>query len=938
MSTQLIDFESGSLTTGDSGERTDSDATKPIAAGEGVKSAVFDRPLENLRARTEELRKKVEELLYRADADKWIITGGDAMGQVTLSGAVPFPEVTWSASAGAFLITEDIVVQPFMAPNTDLFASQDYVFGGAATFTFSLTAHTATPAIGPLRQDYQLANSARIIWEEALPGAISGGYCEAALEGSPEHILRITIRNDGLTQASNVVTALNLILAPTVTTSPFSYVLAGIGSTYVLLSDITGSTDVTLTSSYSRELHLIARTDVPTFFGSNPLADDGDGVGIWFEELVDSVATGRGGRRQATPLTYDDVLHSQPNTTVPVSKLFLFSATPEQIPGAIPLCRRIGTSLVFIDGTVVADGETATFGGEGSIDTLRAEYDAHVAGTADKHTAAVVTTALIAGSPESAGASDVQAQLAALYGHVNDRVEAADLAEDTGASDGTTLVGVEAITGTPTSTTRGTLKNTITELLAGVNARARIASSEKITGAWQHINAGSFSEYANTVSMTAHWSASRSGGAAGPGVAIANIERGLSEQASSPNYHMWGNPRAWVNRGGLSDIAIDKQIVLNVRNTAAQTVSGMISRVIISGGRSDAVIRISNIYSLLGASNAIDLSAYLPSGSGEVWQILSLCSVGDGVFGVMFRDVTPASDEYRVHCFQMTYGSPAYTVAPYSSFPATGVALPGVGAFGAAPPLPANACNMVSDGTYLFTANGWNAGDTTDVISRITCSSGAISSGRGDCPNDANEFTTGGLCSLGNNVYFTLFNISSGVPTMSSIQKTSLAAGAGTAGLPMALGTTIGDYCEDICTDGVALYCPIYVGDVIPYCTASQKVGKIEGSGFIIGSSAFAHCCFDGRNLWLTEYVAGKGTNLIAIDVARVRGTDVTTTMLAGGARRYFPFRFGEFAAANPQVGRLLFDGGSIITPIDSESGETYSGTFVRLSCSTDRG
>jgi hypothetical protein len=444
------------------------DAIKPIDAGERVQAAVIDRPFENLRARTEELRKKVEELLYRADADKWIITGGNIIGQVAGPTAA-FPTVTWDATAGSFTVSEAIVVQPFVSPNTDIFALQQYTFAAASTFIFEANDDVlglAPVLSGDILYDYQLANSIRIIWEvSASLGA--GVFCVATLEGSPDHIVRIVIRNDSSTLASHVEDALNTILAPVIAASPIKFSLGGLGTTVIDLADIAGYEDVVLTGTYSRELHRIATAELAAFFAipAYTLTDDGDGIGIWYEELIDSNPAERGGRRQATPTTFVDAapLVLPPNTEIPSSKLFKFSLEPNKIPGCIPLCRRIGTYLVFIDGTVVEHGQTAQFGLDNAAD---------------------IYSAAIVDSPSSLAAGTIHAQMIESLGHINDRVVLTDLAQDTGASDGTTLIGAEAITGTPTSTTRGTQKNTNTELLAGINARARKSTREEITGNW----------------------------------------------------------------------------------------------------------------------------------------------------------------------------------------------------------------------------------------------------------------------------------------------------------------------------------------------------------------------------------------------------------------------------------------------------------------------
>jgi len=413
MSNQLIDFESGSTTTGDSGERTTSTAIKPILSGEGVKSAVLDRPLENLRARTEEIRKSVEDLLYRADADKWIITGGSGTGAVTVPGAAAFPTVTWNATAGAtgtFTISEPIVIQPLMAPYRDIKGIGE----GAHTYTITDSVpNTVTFTFYSRLFDYQLANQLRIIWEEKDSSLITGGYCVATLEGSPAHVLRIVIRDDGMTQGTNINTALGLILPATAVSHSMGGTGSTYGSTYVALSDITDP-DFVIKGNYSRELHRLTDTELVTFFGTtaNHMHTDGEGLGIWFEEIIDSDPLTFGGRRQSTPDTAP-----APNTAVTASKLFLTTTESSKIHGAIPLCRRIGTYLVFVDGTVVGNGQTVKFGQKGT-------------------------------------------EIVDIF---------ALLADQAGADAGNTLIGCDAVTDTPLSLVAGTQRAQTVELLGDVN-------------------------------------------------------------------------------------------------------------------------------------------------------------------------------------------------------------------------------------------------------------------------------------------------------------------------------------------------------------------------------------------------------------------------------------------------------------------------------------
>lgn len=919
MSTQLIDFESGSVTTGDSGERLEEESIKPYVAGERVQAAVFDRPLENLRARTEELRKKVEDLLYRADADKWIITGGNSVGAVT-GPTSPFPTVTWTAGAtNKFTISEAIVVQPLMAPIQDLFASKLYTFGGVETFNIFPKNNSKEYDV---YFDYQHANSARIIWETATLSL--GVTCVVTIEGEPDHILRIKIRDDSSTTAANVITELNTVLGGLMS-PPFDYTSGGPGTTILDLADIAGDEDVTLEGTYSRELHHIPTTAISNFFLATTLADDGDGIGIWFEELVDSDLATFGGRRQATTSTPSSGGGAPPNTSITVDKLFKFSTEPEKISGAIPLCRRIGTSLVFVDGTVVAAGQTATFGGEGSIDALLAAYTAHKNGTADKHAAGDITStpySWIAASNVGAVINEIVDDLALTGAGVSGASRVGNEAIDTGSAHSETAVG-------------GTVHAHIDSLAGWIANRAHKTAGEKITGKWDHIGSSSDdTDYECDAYVKHRLDAGRSGGASGPGITIAKLETGLIDRGDTSSPYMWGNPRAACNRASIGAVNLDKQIMMNVRRDHAKiTEAGMLSRVIVSCGRTNGNIYVKDAYDINGTTTTISVAAHLPA-AGADWRLLSICACGSGIFGVLAQNVTPAPNQtYRVHQFTMSHTSGGgYAITPRPGMPATGVALDGTGPEGLGTALCSNI--IAKDSFTLYTLNGWNASSGGKILSAITTSDGSVSYGRGDCPSSATCWATGGLTMDSSSLFFTTYDNppGSGIPRVAAANLFDLTLGRG--GFPIDLGATIAQYCVDLCHDGSMLFMPLIDGNVEVFCLDGTAQATLTAGTIAIGN--LFHCCADGRNVWFSEYVAGN-VNLIGVDAARVRSGAPDTTMDFAGARKYFITRDSEACSAGSAMGRLLYDGDSVLVGLDNDTGQSLTGKFAKLTCATDR-
>lgn len=924
MSTQLIDFESGSPTTGDSGERADTVAIKPIVPGDRVQSAVIDRPLENLRARTEELRGKVEELLYRADADKWVITGGNNIGQVTVPGVAAFPTVSWNSTTGIFTMSAHAVIQPFMAPNTDLFATQTYVFDATDTFAFAANDDALA---GDILYDYQLANSIRIIWETATLGV--GVFCTATLEGNPDHILRIIIRDDNTTNAAHVETALNLILGPAIPASPLKFTLTGPGTTFLDLTDIAGYTNVVMTGTYSRELHYLSTTQLNAFFATpaNVLSVDGDGIGIWYEELTDSTLADRGGRRQATPTTLDDGTGLAPSTEVPSTKLFKFSTEPAKIPGAIPLCRRIGTYLVFVDGTVVGNGQTVQFGQSGLSPTWLQLADQ--AG-ADAGNTTIGCDAIV-DSPSSLAAGTLRAQTVELLGHVNDRTVITDLAEDTGAASGATLVGSEAIADTPTSLIRGTVTSQTTALLTAVNARARIASPELITGNWQRLGPVISKDYHQNIDLSTRLDLSSHGGAWGPTVEFSDISR---KAASTGNNIYWGNPKASSNDYHLLPQAhpIIGQCVCNVPISATYTpTSGMLSRVLVSLSGNVTTPRI-YLTDPLDEFNytAIDLSSYLPVGGP--WVGTAICAVTDTRIAAMFTDET----DHIVQCWDITDGT-TINFSVVSGW-GTGVVLPGTG-----PSVWAGDAIIASyTGSVLFTLNSWDAGNQGHIISAINVATHVVtSSGIGDALGNSTTYATGGLMCDTLYVYFTTLDYSSHIPRLCSATQLNLAVGAG-GDLPKALGDADNEICCSLAFDGINIYAPVKTPSsasaaIWVYDVTDKRAAAISDPNFGGADASLygelKYCCFDGVNLWVQEVAFGQ-LYLWAIDVGTIDSAsgcywrDVTP-------RRFPILRYSEIntdgGVTYANLGPITHDGSSVFTALESVGTSTLSSDMRRV-------
>lgn len=353
MSDQSVYFNTG--LSGDTDERASTAAILPIVAGEKVKAAIVDRPLENLRSRTEVLREQTEEQKFLKDSDmRWLITGGNTIGTATGN---DMPRVTWTPVSNKFTIvgglndvTPCIILQPIQGPKVDKKGTHTYAFTG--TYSGSVTISTSYFA-------YEGGARHQVIWAEAAEAGLGGNKCSVVFSGTPEHVMTITVASEGTTTIQNLK---DQFTAVGMNRSGFAATTSGSTATLLEYTQrvTAADTDFTFTATYDRELHYITKAQIDYFFttmGKTILS--GDTLGIYYPFMVDpDNPTTRGGRRQATPTS--DPGGGGANTAVTAAQLFISSEYPEKIPQSIPICKRIGDDLIFIDGTVVRGDEPTT--------------------------------------------------------------------------------------------------------------------------------------------------------------------------------------------------------------------------------------------------------------------------------------------------------------------------------------------------------------------------------------------------------------------------------------------------------------------------------------------------------------------------------------------------------------------------------------------------
>lgn len=359
---QFIDLTKG--TGGDSGF-DEPEAIQPCLNGENVDAAdpgvgyggIINRPAENLRQRTEAIRTALNELLYLRDADRGLMLGGP--------GRVTWPGSTTAAASGIPVLDDTLYVIPALTPGSEQTAPIPPVTSKFGTLTLQRTGPAAGIVVTSARRSY-------LGGDQISVKVVSGGALSAVLADPEERTILLTVTNS--TTLLQAITALNNITASPAAAALVTCALAAGASNSDTL--VTTQAKQFVAGNVDGEGHAITPANLASFFTSNPTSAlaEGDTLGIWFDEVVESGGTG--GRRQAIP--------ENSNTAVPAASFFNSRISPSKVPNGIPICKVIGGRLVFLSGTQIPAGVTNySFVGTNASSTTYAGGAAWLDGTAN---------------------------------------------------------------------------------------------------------------------------------------------------------------------------------------------------------------------------------------------------------------------------------------------------------------------------------------------------------------------------------------------------------------------------------------------------------------------------------------------------------------------------------------------------------------------------
>lgn len=409
---QYVQFDTGATDSG----QNDASSISPVENGEAAIAAVFQRPSENLRARTEVVRTELEALKYLADADRGMLLSSPG-------------SATWDGlPIGTFSVTADVTLRPFLAPATSTPATLSTNTNVALTNQVVVATHQL--GTSSQKRAYSGANQISIAWVPA-----SGGAFSVVKSGDPDVLYTVTF--DSLTTTNSaLVSALN----GNVTFQNGGLVASlGAGTVGADLVVIPAGEQAQryLSGAMDAEKHVISASTLNTFAAANPM-QEGDVLCIWYDELVSSTPGTYGGRRQSIDEAPENI---PPNngSDIPIGSLFLLRLNPERTVGAIPVCTVANEKLIFANNRVYGPGET------GPIETSGSSYQGSLPD--------------VFANGSSLPAASFEDTFDTLVNWLG----------ASGATPGGDRLGVKAIAGSPVSISSGTLSDALNSIITATN-------------------------------------------------------------------------------------------------------------------------------------------------------------------------------------------------------------------------------------------------------------------------------------------------------------------------------------------------------------------------------------------------------------------------------------------------------------------------------------
>jgi hypothetical protein len=338
--------------------------------------------------------------------------------------------------------------------------------------------------------------------------------------------------------------------------------------------------------------------------------------------------------------------------------------------------------------------------------------------------------------------------------------------------------------------------------------------------------------------------------------------------------------------------------------------------------------------SLSVESTSHDISADLSTPTG-VWTAQSICTDGTHAY-VVFTD---GGNNWRIHSWKISDWT------ENSGWTATGTALPGTGTKITSDTK--NTKAIIASSTKLAVSNVHNviSASTSAAISIVDISDGTItSSGAGDAPTGISAQATGGLCSDGTNVFFSVYD-GTNTAYLCSATIANPQAGCGGTNFPFQDSSTVIAHWE-LCSCGPQLIAAVARYTAIPSNTDTAirvfddsdadldyvVFGQVTRTPtqsvdeWIYDGDSYPSCTFDGLNLWInaltTDASSDRQSVLLKIDVAKFSLLDRNDEkhleqVLSGGP---FIVRPDLDVSSDSDRTDIAFDGRDIWVYLNSDS------------------
>lgn len=429
-----LDFQ---ITGADDGYN-DEESIQPYENGEAAEETIFRRPPENLRNRTEVIRKAVDDAFLVNSADRgWLLVAHEGV-QVTWNGNVlSGGDGKWTISSGSLYLTpitssgerdvkNDIAARLAYKIGTDsYFEVRSYHEGGAEIRAYN----------GANNLRLELFYVAGVTFPSDTPqitveGSNDGGTYDPAL--GPV-LIRVQLSHDTAIRSTwaQVAAELNADLVAGTFVRAFVEPTGGAGYADVIDAQFLWEgvgTDVSGTGAVDAQSVTITKAQIDAFFstgGGSAGMENGDAIVVEFEAARDRLdAAGNATFGSALRLIHRNEVDTADDDDG-------FSSVGTAFQGnSIPLCKVFANDLWFSNGTVIKKDQTgyirlndamlrdqlasqtptvgaALVGNDalsgvnyshgagtvdahlsaifGDVDGLKTEYDDHVAGTADQH-------------------------------------------------------------------------------------------------------------------------------------------------------------------------------------------------------------------------------------------------------------------------------------------------------------------------------------------------------------------------------------------------------------------------------------------------------------------------------------------------------------------------------------------------------------------------